>query len=416
MKKGTLFVYALYAAIIFNGCQSVPDNKEPEKNKVYPVELPEKPLSKVTYEDAFSAVKNMKAGVNLGNNFDCGSYSEDQTEPGWIIKWGDGTPKAWETAWGQPVITKEVIKAIKAQGFNAIRLPVTWIEHLDEEDNIAPEWMARVKEVVTWIMEEDLYCLVNTHHDSGWVKCDEKHFEKYKERYTKLYKQIGNEFNEFGEKLILCGTNEMVNDVCGGDASREALLTAAKWNQLFVNVIRSTGGNNAGRNLMVGAYCCAGNEDNLKYLGKPQDNIERHLILELHNYAPMDFTWSKEVWLPNWKTEWRPYMESNLIRDISLMKKYSDIHGMPVIIGEWGTLSRRFPGKNDDGTLKYEAISDEEGAKFTEFFISETYGKYGFCSFYWDTAELINRQTGEVKSPLMIEGIMKGCAKLEAGL
>lgn len=410
--KEKLFILIILICLISTSCKTTNTNGDLELESIYPVDLPKKPLSNVTYEDAFAAVKNMKAGVNLGNNFDCGSYDENQTEPGWIIKWGDGTPCAWETAWGQPEITKEVIHSIKLQGFCAIRLPVTWIEHLDEENNISPEWMARVKEVVTWILEEDLYCLVNTHHDSGWVKCDEKHFEKYKDRYAKLYKQIGEEFNEFGEKLILCGTNEMVNDVCQGNANHEALVTAAKWNQLFVNTIRSTGGNNAGRNLVIGAYCCAGNDLNLRNLGKPEDNIDRHLILEVHNYAPMDFTWSKESWLPNWKTEWKPYMESNLLQDIALMKKYSDKYDMPVIIGEWGTLSRRFPGKDDNGKLKYKATTDEEGAKFTEFFTKETYGKYGFCSFYWDTAELIDRKTGEVKSPLMIKGIMKGCEQL----
>lgn len=53
------------------------------------------------------------------------------------------------------------------KSFNSVRVPITWVGHLDENNNIDSEWMNRVKEIVDYILEEDLYCIINIHHDGG---------------------------------------------------------------------------------------------------------------------------------------------------------------------------------------------------------------------------------------------------------
>jgi len=407
------FVEALFiTAVIFgiSGCHHSP-NKAPDNYK-YIVELPESPLAEDKFEAASVAVDKMKSGVNLGNGLDSNSFNETnflEGKDGWIVTSTNKTPEAWEKAWGQPVTSKELIKGIKAAGFNAVRVPVTWAEHMDFETGKVDEaWMNRVQEVVDWIIEEDMYCLLNTHHDggtAGWVEASYRAYNKYNSVYSKLYVNIGNQFKDYSEKLILCGTNEMISsDEKWGNGSSEAVDAANKWNQLFVNCIRSTGGNNASRNLMVGTYCCATEVSDLESFIKPKDNYDKHLIMEVHIYSPREFVWSKESWLPDWGTKWKSNWEPTLTAEFNKVKTYADKYDMPVIIGEWGTLGRRFPGKNTDGTQKWEATTDEEGAKFTSYFIKES-RKLGFTSFYWDSQEVIDRKTGKVTSPLMLKGI-----------
>ncbi len=364
-------------------------------------------------EDAFAAVYNMRSGVNLGNGFDSTSYNETQFlngEEGWILKYTQKRPVDWEKAWGQPVTSKNLIKGIKKLGFNAVRVPVTWAEHVDfETGNVDSAWLNRVKEVVDWVIEEDMYCLLNTHHDGGtdgWVEASDRAYDAYNELYSNLYSVVGNTFKDYSDRLILCGTNEMISaDNNWGNGSEEAVRVVNQWNQLFIDIIRSTGGKNATRNLMVGTYCCSSEEANLKNFVKPTDSAgEKKLIMEVHIYSPKDFVWSKETWLPNWTTEWKSSFEGGVKYEFDRVQKYAIKYDMPVIIGEWGTLSRRFPGKNEDGSKKWDSTTDEEGAKFTSFFIKESRAR-GFTSFYWDTQEVVDRATGNVTSPLMMNGI-----------
>ena len=139
--------------------------------------------------------------------------------------------------------------------------------------------MNRVQQVVDWIIEEGMYCLLNTHHDGGtegWVEASYRAFEKYEFVYSKWYTNIAERCKDYPEKLILCGTNEMIsakNQWGNGDA--EAIDTVNKWNQLFVNSVRSTGGNNASRNLLVGTYVCSTEKSDLINFIKPKDNEDK---------------------------------------------------------------------------------------------------------------------------------------------
>ena len=134
-----------------------------------------------SWESAASAVKNMGAGWNLGNTLD--TNSGDVTNM-WFEAYSDRTPTAYETGWGQPVTTRALIHMFKEAGFNAIRVPVTWYPHmgtlevnggrwnmdkwLESTDyRVDPAWMARVREVVGYVLDEGMYCILNVHHDTG---------------------------------------------------------------------------------------------------------------------------------------------------------------------------------------------------------------------------------------------------------
>jgi endoglucanase len=133
-------------------------------------------------------VTEMGAGINLGNTFEsCGD---------WITQWGDGTPNAYETAWGSPTVTKELIQGYVDAGFGVVRVPVAWSNMMADDGSytIHPDYMARVQEVVDWILEEDLYVILNLHWDSGWLEKLPENQDMCMEKYTVIWEQITEEF------------------------------------------------------------------------------------------------------------------------------------------------------------------------------------------------------------------------------
>lgn len=104
--------------------------------------------------DATQIVTMMKFGWNLGNTLDALGGS-----------WKKGLNT--QTAWGQPLTTKEMIDGLAKSGVKTIRIPVSWSEHvIDKYYTIDPKWMARVKEIVTWAYENDMFIILNSHHDN----------------------------------------------------------------------------------------------------------------------------------------------------------------------------------------------------------------------------------------------------------
>ena len=100
---------------------------------------------------AHEFVNILSPAVNLGNTLDCHLNTEHPTAPDTVI--------GWETLWNNVETTREVMKAYKKVGFKAIRIPVTWHEHMDVNGTIDTEWLARVKTIVGWAIESGLYVI-----------------------------------------------------------------------------------------------------------------------------------------------------------------------------------------------------------------------------------------------------------------
>jgi len=294
-------------------------------------------------EDAATAVKNMKTGWNLGNTFDANKYSALYDEK--TKTWKEElklTGLETETCWHQPETTREMIHYAKTLGFNTVRLPVTWIGHLDENNIVDSAWMNRVKEVVDYILEEGLYCIVNVHHDggaSGWARACESAYNTFSSRLTSIYKQISNTFADYDERLLFGGVNEILDEHSfWGNPTEECLYWTEKWNQLFVDTVRSSGGNNAKRNLIVMAPAGKCNSEALSKFHLPKDNVSNHLIFEFHNYDPQGFCWhqnpegTNKNETPYWNEEIHGTFLRNSLKDLLLGVKDFNV---PVICGEY---------------------------------------------------------------------------------
>ena len=198
-----------------------------------------------TKKTSMDIVKDMGAGWILGNSLDA-----------------LGTGLASETAWGNPKTTKKMIDDICGAGIKTIRIPVSWGKHCDAKGNVDKDWMKRVKEVVDYAYDNGVYVILNSHHDNtyydigGCVKSDDT-LNKSVNKMNKLWKQIANEFKDYDEHLIFETLNEprtegSAKEWSGGTAEEREVV--AKLNEEIVKTIRSTGGNNAYRQIMVPAY------------------------------------------------------------------------------------------------------------------------------------------------------------------
>ncbi|MDE7288226.1 MAG: glycoside hydrolase family 5 protein, partial [Oscillospiraceae bacterium] len=123
-------------------------------------------------------VKKITVGWNLGNTLD--SHSCD-----WLADKLD-----LETGWGNPKTTKAMIKTVKDAGFNTVRIPVSWGEHMDSKGKIDKKWLDRVQEVVDYAYSQNMYVIINSHHDTSWIKLDTKNEKSVTEKFTYVWKQI----------------------------------------------------------------------------------------------------------------------------------------------------------------------------------------------------------------------------------
>lgn len=315
------------------------------------------------FESAEKAAENITVGWNLGNSLDsCGD---------WIDQYTAAEPADFEKAWGNPVTTKALITAVKNSGFNTVRVPVTWNQHIDAKGNIDKEWLDRVQEVVDYVISQDMYCVLNVHHDGGsdgWLVASESSYNSTKERFGGLWTNIAERFKDYDEKLIFESYNEMLDASDRWNTTNtEGYKAANDFNQLFVDSVRATGGNNAQRNLMVQTYSASTAVDALENFALPKDSAKEHLMVQVHNYDPQGFTWKDATWT-TMTDEWGSEQEEFIIYLCDVVGDYSDKLDVPFIIGEFGAVDKD---------------NDEARAEYAEFFISEA-GKHGIKCFWWD--------------------------------
>lgn len=353
------------------------------------------PVDPGSWETAAAAVKNMGVGWNLGNTLESNSgdvnnmWIEAQTvwNPGYKLTTSD-----YETAWGQPVATRELIHMFKEAGFNAIRVPVTWYPHMgtitvngnywDKSSwtgfDVDRAWMTRVKEVVNYVIDEGMYCILNVHHDTGtattaWLRADKGVYASVKERYVSLWTQIATDFESYGERLLFESFNEML-DVTNtwNYVSKAADDMINTINADFVAAVRATGGNNVKRNLVLNTYAASPDTRVLQDFKLPQDDVEGHLMAEVHSYAPYTFAFNPsetDTWQP--KTVFDDACDREVRSIIDGVGQYLVARGIPCILGEFGA-----------DTREGEPRRESELAKQAACYISQA-AKYNIACFYW---------------------------------
>jgi endoglucanase len=318
--------------------------------------------SKGEVSEGIAFVSGMGYGWNLGNTFDA-----------WPNIGGRRGGLETETSWGNPRTTRKLIMYIKEQGFDTIRIPVTWGPHMGDapEYTIDPAWMSRVEEVVDWALAEKMYVIINLHHEKSWLEKASKDYEGTMTQFRAAWRQIAARFRERTDHLIFESMNEIdFTDLPIGENG--ALVNRV--NGEFVKLIRASGGGNKKRWLLLPGIG-ADLDKACDYLVLPDDP---RCIVSVHYYLPPQFaiatpgtSWG---YLYNWGSAAdHETMKANFAK---LKELYLD-KGIPVIIGEYGCLLR-----------------NKDRASRADYFrsIVRLSRENGICPVFWDNGEELDRR------------------------
>lgn len=342
--------------------------EEPQKEDQKIVDMPQnniqesdKNISNKINMTAKEIVEYMKIGWNLGNSLDSTNYKKEFIGSKKNITY-------YETLWGNPITTKEMITKLAQAGFNSIRLPVTYYDHM-KDGKIDKLWLDRVEEVINYIIDNNMYCILDIHHDTGlfpggsYITSDAEKFSEESKKLQNMWTQIANRFKNYDYHLLFEGFNEIVdtNKTYDWVKGYKHTMNVYKLNQVFVDTVRKTGGNNKDRFLVVSTFGHNTDEQKLETFYMPKDESKDKIILALHDYA-------------------------NTKKDIdSLMNrinKHIVSRKIPVIIDEFGNMANK---------------PLEKRAEMTDYYVKQA-KNIGVTLFWWDNGNkneygLLNRNT-----------------------
>jgi len=341
---------------------------------------------------------NIKMGINIWNTLEA---------PG------------GETGWGNPVITQSLIDSLKEAGFNAIRLPCNWYLHSNSKTGqIDATWLSRVKEVVQYCFNDGMYVLLNDHYDNGFLDCTATgaKLDTIKAIQKANWEQIATTMRDFDEHLMFASANE---------PNASDLLSSTNlqsFYQIFINTVRSTGGKNAYRTLVIQAPSTS--LDLANYFisdgipGMPVDQVANKLILEFHWYAPSNFcildadaSWGKEwrYWGANFHStddltrNSAPGTEEGYVEsEMQFANKNFVAKNIPMLIGEFGAVNHavKIVGNPTDSILSLNSQ-----AHFYRVIVQNARVN-GISTFFW--AGVINRQTLKIDDKRALDSLRVG--------
>ena len=346
-----------------------------------------RPFTELSVEDM---VADMGAGFNLGNTM--------EGHTGLVPN---------ETLWQNVKTTKAFIKHVHDQGFNTVRIPVTWGSMIKEDYSIDEKWMSRVQDIVDYCISQDMYCIINVHHDgaeqTGWLRVAADDIDTVYEKFEGVWRSIATQFKDYDEHLIFESMNEIVGDGSYPNSEAHDVKVIMNLNQIFTNVVRNTGSNNAKRWLLVPAKYtnidATTNPANAFEI--PTDTVKDRIFVSVHHYdMSLGLTPSMSG---------TTFSETTMEILGNTMQKMMDSFtskGIPVILGEYGAIN-----KNNSADRAYFCEGITRMCQVT--------GKMVAC--YWDqgwydrTQEpadysftLFDRETGEDIDTTVTDGILRG--------
>ncbi len=327
----------------------------------------------------------MGNGINLGNTME--AYNRDAL--------GIASPiRSYETAWGQPETTREMIAGMKAAGFDSLRIPVAWVQTMDWENGdyrIREDLLDRVETITGYAREAGMYVIINDHWDGGWWAMfssgDETERANAMKLYTSMWEQIAERFRDYSDYVIFESANEEVgyrlNDAypdmqtlvkdAGHLTDAECFSEANRINQAFVDTVRSTGGNNAQRFLLIAGFGTEISNTCDSRFQMPSDSAQSKLLISVHHYDPSGYCIFDSI--ASWGTR-DDYEDMNAT--LAKMQKFTDA-GYGVIIGEYGVVSASAEGGLKEGAPEYTAN------------LLDNCNLYGYVPMLWDTNFLYSR-------------------------
>lgn len=336
---------------------------------------------------ALELTQVMGHGWNLGNTLEsCGD---------WIAQWGDGTTASYETAWGNPVTTKAMINGLKQSGISSVRVPVAWSNMMTDTENytISQDYFNRVDEVLNYVLDNDMYAIVNIHYDNGWWTMFGTDYDEAMKKYKSMWEQLSEHYKDYSSKLIFESANEELGSRFKENNSslsdNECYKLTNEINQTFVDIVRKSGGNNDNRFLLIAGYDTDIDKTCDDRYIMPTDTTDNHLLVSVHYYSPVtyclanteDNSWG---YMDSWGSESDyAYMKNQLGK----MQKFTE-QGYGVIIGEYGVATKKI---GEDSYIKKDGTD-----KFMQS-VLDISAEYNLCPILWDAGDWFDRSSNVFK-------------------
>ena len=401
MLKKTITALTLVLCLILSSAAGLAEPPVQTEGITIPV-IDDLKKFEIPDNDAMKLLKDMKCGWNLGNTFDAFNGYTAHTR---------GT--AMETSWVGAKTTKKLIAAIKEAGFNTIRMPVSWHNHVDENDVIDPEWIDRVREVAGWALDLDMYVIVNTHHDNDvkYYYPDTVHYDRSEAYLSAIWTQMAEAFKDCDDHLILESMNEprLVGTAYEWNWNSnvsECRLSAKYLNQLnqkFVDIVRASGGNNATRYLAVPAYSASPWYAVDQAFQLPEDTADNRIIVAAHAYTPYNFALNIQSKDRTFDIEKDQSKKGEIANFMNGLYNRFIQNGIPVMMDEFGALDK-------DGNL-------QDRVNFTAYYVASASAR-GITCVWWDNHNftgggerfgLIRRTTLQWECPDIALAIQANC-------
>ena len=322
-----------------------------------------------------------------------------------------------ETAWGNPRITKTFIDFVKQCGFHAVRLPCSWNQYMANSSTaqLKTDWLNRVKEVIQYCVDNNLYVLLNIHWDGGWLEnnCTVAKQAENDAKQRAFWEQIATHLRSFDEHLLFASANEPNVS----DATQMAVLYS--YHQTFINAVRSTGGKNSYRVLVIQGPSTDIETTNKLMLTLPTDKISNRMMVEIHYYTPWNFcgltadaSWGKMFYY--WGKDYHSTTdltrnatwgeEATVDANFKLMKNQFVDKGVPVILGEYSAMRR--------SSLTGNALTLHLASRaYYLNYVTQQAKANGNLPFFWDTGDLLNRNNNTVLDKQALDALIQGATK-----
>lgn len=327
---------------------------------------------------AQQVAEDMRLGLNLGNTME--AYEATGCEKitfEWIPEVGENTPSDYEQCWGAEITTQEIIDGIKNSGFNTVRIPVFWGNMMKNDGNwdIDPDYIARVKEIVDYCQNANLYAVINIHHFDEFI-IRRNTIDDCEQIFTHLWTQIAEYFKDYPMTVIFEGYNEYLggNQFNSNGELKEVPKVLGyrmtnKLNQAFVDAVRATGGNNAERVLIASGYWTNIDLTTAENFTIPVDTVPDRLMVSVH-YVDNSCYWSHTIGGKEW--------EAYIIDQCEKLKTAFTDKGIPVFLGETTAF---YPSEN------FAADAETKDSSKCLEHVLDTLGEYGFVPVIWDTPD-----------------------------
>ena len=366
--------------------------------------------------DTEAILEDMGLGWNLGNSLDATGGSGLDTE----------------TSWSNPKTTQALIDKAKSLGFNTVRVPVSWGKHVSGDNyTIDSAWLARVKEVVDYCYKNDMYVILNIHHDtkssasaSGAGYYPRSSAYSSSEKFvTSVWSQMAEYFKDYDYHLIFETLNEprligtgyewWFNKWNIPSEVKDAIECINKLNQKAVDTIRDTGSNNRGRLIMCPGYDASIDGATVSGFKLPTDisGNKNRIAVSVHAYSPYNFAMnvgsgSTSTYTSSIKSE---------LRDLfSTLKSNFRDKGIPVVIGEFGSTDKNNTAERVKWATDYTALAKKNNIPCV-LWDNNAFAVYNGSSIVLNSEYhgYINRKNNTVTSPAkdVIEALMKPYGK-----